>query len=365
MQNVVSACKPACKSASYCNHGKNAHHSTKTQQKLISRQAVSGRADCAMHRRAASSSSFSTPTSACAAPAFHSPVCCSSGGSLVPDDFNAFPRYATYSLVECTFLMGICTRRDKASADLSDLSSTGAVGHDFASAQSRSNGAHVSEIPSPEAVSSELILSHDYTRSMSSGIDCGSSYCAATYSWNDSEPSSLSDDLPLFDFVQDLESYSPQWPPDHFDRKDYPYSDVCFDTSSYPIQYYPSISSLELRLNCPQWEQSPPSSTPEYITTTNKDTAKCPFPDCTTREGTLFANASHLAEHVRETHLKALVCNEPSCALNKTFSTKADLRRHMLSKHSAKEILCQERGCSARFKRRDKLIDHGRRMHGV
>ncbi|TGO09508.1 hypothetical protein BTUL_0163g00180 [Botrytis tulipae] len=64
--------------------------------------------------------------------------------------------------------------------------------------------------------------------------------------------------------------------------------------------------------------------------------------------------ANHVAPSPR------FACNFIGCS--KTFRRQSDCNRHM-KKHEAPEYSCPEPGCGREFYRRDKVMDHARRVH--
>lgn len=55
-------------------------------------------------------------------------------------------------------------------------------------------------------------------------------------------------------------------------------------------------------------------------------------------------------------------CNQAGC--NSAFKRKADCERHML-KHAAPQLPCTVQGCTKQYYRKDKLVDHRRKRHGL
>lgn len=57
-------------------------------------------------------------------------------------------------------------------------------------------------------------------------------------------------------------------------------------------------------------------------------------------------------------------CNYKGCT--RSFSRPSDRNRHLKSHYPEERIfVCPERPCAMRFYRRDKLLDHSRRVHGA
>ncbi len=60
-------------------------------------------------------------------------------------------------------------------------------------------------------------------------------------------------------------------------------------------------------------------------------------------------------------HIRSIVCKEPQCRNLLGFSSYANLLHHQRETH---DYLCPYQECKRRFRRKDHLKDHKRRVHG-
>ena len=79
------------------------------------------------------------------------------------------------------------------------------------------------------------------------------------------------------------------------------------------------------------------------------------------RSTTPLSPVSSTMTHKRQ--LSIIPCSYPGCA--KRFSSKANLKRHLMIHSGQKKYLCTLPGCMKKFARRDNLVVHRRNIHGI
>ena len=94
--------------------------------------------------------------------------------------------------------------------------------------------------------------------------------------------------------------------------------------------------------------------------------SRCQWPGCRSQiSGKIFHIPGRLRKHLR-THFKTHWCSHPDCTYGKPFATPYDLDRHVRSIHiSTHGFPCTIESCYQSFPRKDKLLEHGRREHGI
>ncbi|KAF5867688.1 putative transcription factor c2h2 protein [Botrytis fragariae] len=91
--------------------------------------------------------------------------------------------------------------------------------------------------------------------------------------------------------------------------------------------------------------------------------AQCPWVECTSRA--TFATLKAFSKHLKNIHLRPLVCDHDGCGYQKPFRNKYDLERHRQTAHvRARNHECPFLHCgNIGFARKDKLWVHIRECH--
>jgi uncharacterized Zn-finger protein len=102
----------------------------------------------------------------------------------------------------------------------------------------------------------------------------------------------------------------------------------------------------------------------------SQNTFGCQWPSCRTQKsGKSFAALTTLKKHLKTHLVKSLWCEHVTCDYDKPFSRQSDLDRHVKTKHARCNVYCCPiESCDYNtfgFPRKDKLMDHARKKHGV
>lgn len=115
-------------------------------------------------------------------------------------------------------------------------------------------------------------------------------------------------------------------------------------------------------------EWSKPSHDGHHIDTLIRswpNSTSCHWPGCSSKA--TFKTPSSIQTHVKNIHVKPLVCEEPQCSYKKPFGRQCDLDRHCNNAHKlSRDFCCPVGGCHANtngYSRKDKMLQHVREKH--